>query len=64
MDHQAIRFRGGPADRMGELFVVKGGKRRTYVWIGGERGECVAHFAGPKALRALAKAILKEVGDE
>lgn len=60
--NHAVRFRGGPADRMRELVLIKGGKR-AYVWASTDEGVTL-HFSGPKSLRALAKAILKEVGDE
>jgi hypothetical protein len=54
-----------------EISLVRGGPRRTYLWVGHDRrdesgrlvdGFCFATLTGPAALRALALAILEEVG--
>lgn len=48
-------------DPKGELFIVRGGPR-TYLWIGPKgHGECHT-FSGPATLRAIANAILTELG--
>lgn len=44
-----------------EAVLVKGGKRGTYLAVHAKSG--FASFTGEATLRALAKAILKEVGD-
>ncbi len=53
-------------DKGHTLLLVKGGKR-AYLWIGGNPArrrceECFTVVSGPKTLRALAEAILDEVG--
>jgi hypothetical protein len=45
-----------------EIILIRGG-RRAYLWIGGEDGR-VIHASGPKTLRALAEAILREVPND
>ena len=65
--HQAFRAVGdrrrAPIPR-GELTVIKGGKR-SYLWIGPERDDRgnIYTFSGPATLRALAYAILEQVGE-
>lgn len=59
---QAIRLVSSHSDKPDlEINLVRGG-RRAYLWIGNS-DECLAHFSGPQALRALARAILAEVPD-
>ena len=52
-----------------EISLVRGGPRRTYLWVGNDRrneageildGGCFATLSRPAALRALAEAILEE----
>jgi len=45
----------------GEVLVVRGGKRRAYLWAGHPEGTPIT-ISGEKTLRALALAILAEVG--
>jgi hypothetical protein len=48
----------------GMLNIVEGGPRRAYVWVGPKDGSGVVYtFSGERALRELAKAILKEIGE-
>jgi hypothetical protein len=56
--HHRITIRG---DHGGEVDVVKGGKRRAYLWTGHPEGKVVT-VSGEKTLRKLALAILAEVG--
>ena len=46
----------------GELILVRGGKKRAYLWAGRKDGEagCVT-FSGEKILRKFAEEILKEL---
>ena len=46
-----------------KMILVKGGKKSSYLWVGGENGPCYATLSGQVALRKLAKAILAEVGE-
>ena len=49
------------------ILDVVPGKGRAYLWIGNNAGydkQCYATLSGPATLRALARAILAEVGDE
>lgn len=65
----ARQFKGDPYDKFSarevkrEISLVGGGKR-SYLWVGPVKGEpgFVYTFSGEKFLRALAKAIMKEVG--
>jgi hypothetical protein len=65
-DSQVLKLTAERSDVLvgNELIVVAGGKRRTFLWIGEADGECLATFGGAAALRALAKAILEQVGEE
>jgi hypothetical protein len=58
-DYWAIEATGD--DGIATLHVVKGGNR-AYVGIWGNSPNST--FSGPKTLRAIAKAILKEVGEK
>ena len=49
-------------DHVGELTLVGTGKR-SYLWSGSVEGGRCQIFSGVVALRKLAKAILKEVGE-
>ena len=44
--------------------VLVGGGKRAYLWAQGHRNGGIVHISGAATLRALAKAILEEVGDE
>jgi hypothetical protein len=58
----------GYADSMGdgnfEIHLSRGGPRRTYLWVGPstDRVRRISTYSGEKFLRALAEAILREVG--
>lgn len=49
------------ADRGCELFLVRGGPLRAYIWIGDKAGQLNDTISGEKPLRALAEAILAEL---
>jgi len=55
------RFRIKGQTSKAERVIVVGSGRTTYVWVGMEDGECLAHFCGPKTLRAIAKEILRRL---
>ncbi len=61
--HHKVRFLGGRYDHVGEVTLVGSGKK-SYVLIDPPPvvNGCL-HFSGAVALRRLAQAILKEVGD-
>ena len=44
-----------------EVYLVRGGPRRAFIWIGDENGINSDTISGEKALRALAEAILAEL---
>lgn len=46
-----------------DVTLIAGGKRRTYLWVGCDHNRLVATVSGEKTLRALARAILREVGE-
>ena len=52
----------GNAPKPAKIELVPGG-RRAYLWIGAEAGPCYGTVSGPKTLRRLAEAILREVPD-
>lgn len=62
--HHTLTVRGASA----ELIVIGFGKRNSYLWIGrpqdyrGADPNAVMTISGTKTLRAIAKAILKQVG--
>lgn len=51
-------------DRGLEVALIKGGPRRAYLWVGCDHNRLVSTISGAGTLRALAKAILREVGDK
>ncbi len=54
-----VELAPGPTDA-GTINLVAGG-RNAYLWFSGEAGSNVGTASGAAALRALARAILKEV---
>ena len=56
-----ITIQGDQSDE-DRIVLVAGGKR-AYLWITG-KDRCVVTLSGPATLRALARAILDEVGDD
>lgn len=48
----------------GEFVLVRGGKRRAYLWAGNANAGSVSFVGGATTLRKLALAILDEVGHE
>lgn len=47
-------------DHVGEVFLVRGGPRRAYLWVGVPH-ECAVTVSGENVLRKLATEILKEL---
>ena len=63
--HRLRLVEAGAGNHYPHELVLVGSGRRSYLWVRVVSGDhsYMGSFSGPKTLRALAKAILAEVGD-
>lgn len=62
--HHALKIQGDYTKNRGLLLYMEGTKLRLCIYDTTDGGIGLVDFTGHKPLRALAKAILKEVGDK